>query len=47
MAVAVAHDYERGKAEILAALDDFGDAVDGNHVVFQIRRIHLQEPAYR
>ncbi len=47
MAVAVADDYQRGETQILAALDDFGDAVDGDHVVLQLRGIHFQEPAYR
>jgi hypothetical protein len=47
MAVAIANDYQRREAKILAAFYDFGNAVDGDHVVLQIGRIHLQEPAYR
>src|SRR5260370_501268 len=47
MAVAVADDHERGETEVLAPLDDLSDAVDGDHVILQLRRIHFQEPAYR
>ncbi len=47
VAVAIANDNQRRKAEILAALDDFGDAVDGDDVILQVRKIHLEEPAHR
>ncbi len=47
MPVAVADDHQRGETEVLAALHDFGDTVDGNHVILQLRRIHFQEPPYR
>jgi len=41
MAAAVANDYQRGETEVLAAFHDFGDTVDGNHVILQLRRIHF------
>src|SRR5262249_36494835 len=47
VAMAVADNNERGEAEVLAALDDFGDAVDGYDVVLQLRRIHFKQPAHR
>ncbi len=47
MAVIVANDDERGEAEILAALDDLGDAIDGDDVVLQLRRIDFEQPAHR
>jgi len=47
MTVAVADDHQRGKAQVLAALHNFGDAIDGNHVILKLRRIHFQEPPYR
>src|SRR5262249_984733 len=47
VAVIVADDDERRKAEVLAALDDLGDAVDGNDVVLQIRRIDFEKPPNR
>src|SRR5260221_576113 len=47
MAVIVANDDERGKAEVLAALDDFGDAIDGDNVVLQLGRIDREQPANR
>jgi len=47
MAMAVADDHQSGETKILAALHDLGDAVDGDHVILQLRRIHFQEPAYR
>jgi len=47
VAVIVANHDERGKAEIFAALDYFSDAVDGDDVVFQIRKIDFQEPPNR
>src|ERR1700736_5881482 len=31
-------DHERGKAQIFAALHHFGDAVDRNHLLFQVQR---------
>ena len=41
VAALVAHDDERRKAEVLAALDDLGDAVDRNDLIFQVGLIRL------
>src|SRR4029078_11598705 len=49
-AVAVADDDKRAEAEILATFDDFRDAVDGDHRVFEVElrlvdafsRFHLE-----
>ena len=37
MAVLIADNHQRGEAEVLAALDDLGDALDGDDLVLQIR----------
>ena len=47
MAVVVANNDERGKAEVLAALDHLGDAIDGDNVVLQLGRIDREQPANR
>src|SRR3974377_2172777 len=44
MALIVTNHDECGEAQVLAALDDLGDAVDGDDVVLQIGRIDLQKP---
>ena len=35
----VAHNHQRGEGKVLAALDDLGDAVDGDDLIFQLKRI--------
>ncbi len=47
VAVAVADDDERGEAEVLAALDDLGDAVDGDDVILEFGKIDFEQPANR
>ena len=47
MPMAVANHHERGEAEVLAALDDLRDAVDGDDVILQVRRIDFQQPPNR
>ncbi len=47
MALLVAHHHERRKAEVLAAFDDLGDAVDGHDIVFQIRHADVEMPPDR
>ena len=47
VAMMVADDHERGETQVFAALDDFGDAVDGDHVILQVRRIYVEDPPYR
>jgi hypothetical protein len=47
MATAVTYNNKRGKAEVLAALDDFRDAVDGDDIVLEVRRIDIEEAPYR
>ena len=47
VAVTVADDHQRREAQVFAALDDLGNAVDGNDVILQIRRIDLEEPPNR
>jgi len=43
----VAHHNERGEAEILAALDDLRDALDGHHLILQIIRADFHGTANR
>jgi hypothetical protein len=45
--VTIADDNESGEAQVFAALDDFGDAVDGDDVVLEVGGIDLEEPANR
>ena len=47
MAALIADHDQRGEAEVLAALHDFGDAVDRNHLVLQIGLIGLNGAADR
>jgi hypothetical protein len=47
MAMTVADDNQSGEAQVFAALDDFRDAVDSDHVVLEVGRIDLEEPANR
>jgi hypothetical protein len=47
MATAIAHNNKRGETEILAALDDFGDTVDGDDVVLEVGRIDVKEAPHR
>src|SRR6185503_7709948 len=35
----VAYDNERGERKVLAALNYFGDAIDGDHLVFQVESL--------
>jgi hypothetical protein len=43
----IADNHERRKAQVLAAFDHFGDAIDGDDVVLQIRRIDFEQPPHR
>ena len=43
----IAHDDERRKTEILAALHNFRDAVDRNHLIFQVGLVGLHDAANR
>ena len=40
------HD-KRGETEVLAALDDFRDAIDGNHLILDIRQVRVDVPTNR
>src|SRR5262245_2011530 len=40
-AVLVPDDHQRGKREILTALDHFSDAVDRDHLIFQIKPVRI------
>ena len=44
VAMMVAHHHQRGETKIFTALDYLRDAVDGDHVVLQVRRIYFQQP---
>ena len=47
VAVLIADDDQRGKAQVLAALDDLGDALDGHDLVLQIVGADLDGPPDR
>ena len=45
--VLVADNDERGEAEVLAALDDLGDALDGHNLILQVVGADLDGAANR
>ena len=47
VAALIADDHQRGKAQVLAALDDLGDALDGHDLILQIVGADLDGPADR
>ena len=47
VAMMVADHHQRGEAQIFAALHYFRDAIDGDHVILQVRRIYFEQPSYR
>src|SRR5579859_4472710 len=47
VAVLVADNDKRGEAEVLASLDDFRDAIDGNDLILDVRQIRVDVPANR
>ncbi len=42
MAAMISDNDKRGEAQVLAAFDDFRDAVDSDNVILQVRRIHFE-----
>ena len=38
----ISHHHQGREGEVLAALDHFGHAVDGDHLVFQLVRIRIK-----
>src|SRR6202044_2850663 len=44
MTLLIADDNERRKAEVLATFDDLGDALNGDHLVFQVICADLEGP---
>ena len=47
MAALITDDDQCGETQILAALDHFGDPLDGNHLILQIICADLHRPAHR